>query len=293
MMRIALVQQRAAAADPQENLRRGVDACTQAAELGADLVVFPELWQIGYSACPEDEGRIQAWRDLAISDCDPWLGGFQKVARDHGIAVVPTFLREERAGVSNAAAVIDRSGQLRSVYRKVHLCDFSWERALTPGDGFEAVTIETAAGDVRLGVMICYDREFPEAARSLALDGAELIVCPNACMLCDDRMAQIRTRAFENSAALAVANYPLPHMNGRSCVFDGRAVAQGRPRDHRLAVAGPRADLVCADLDLAALREYRKDTIWGVSHRRPHAYRALTALRPPRPAGVGQNGAPR
>lgn len=292
-MRIALVQWRAASAAPEENLRRGLDACERAARTGADLVVFPELWQTGYAPCPEDPVAARGWADLAVEDTGPWLTEFRKAAARHRIAVVSTYLRAERSGVSDAAAVIDRSGTVVSVYRKVHVCDFTWERVLTAGDTFRAVTVDTAEGPVRLGVMICFDREFPESARALALDDAELIVCPNASFLCDDRLAQIRTRAFENATAVAVANYPLPTVNGRSCVFDGRAVEHARPRDHRLALAGAHQELLVADLDLTSLRAYRARTIWGGAHRRPGVYQALIETRTAHAAISPTNGAAR
>lgn len=71
--------------------------------------------------------------------------------------------------------------------------------------------------------MICYDREFPESARLLMLQGAELILVPNACPMELNRLAQLRARSFENMAAVATCNYPLgqPDCNGRSTVFDG------------------------------------------------------------------------
>ena len=67
------------------------------------------------------------------------------------------------------------------VLPKVHTCDFDMEAALTPGDDFYVCTLDTAKGDVRIGAMICYDREFPESARILMLKGAELILTSNAC----------------------------------------------------------------------------------------------------------------
>lgn len=76
---------------------------------------------------------------------------------------------------------------------------------------------------VRVGAMICYDREFPESARLLMLQGAELILVPNACPMELNRLAQLRARSFDNMAAVATCNYPLgqPDCNGRSTVFDG------------------------------------------------------------------------
>lgn len=236
---------------------------------------FPNCGRPG-TPLPDRRGGEQRWRDLATSVHAPWLGAFREAARSLGLAVVTTYMEAHGTGLSNAAAVIDAAGRVVDVYRKVHVCDFLWERVFTPGRRFAAATVETVAGPLRIGVIICFDREQPEACRALALDGAELIVCPNASLLCDDRIGQVRARAFENSVAVAVANYPLPRMNGRSCLFDGRAVHQNRPRDHTIALADGRSRLVLADLDLTALREYRTGSIWGAAHRRPAAYASLT-----------------
>ena len=189
--------------------------------------------------------------------------------------MVVTFLHRRDLGVTSAAAVIGADGNLVLVQDKVHVCDFSWEAVLAPGEGFRTATVPTRAGAVELGVMICFDREFPESARVLALSGAELITCPNACWLCDDRIGQFRCRAFENMTAVALANYPLPAGNGRSCVFDGIATAGGRPREHCQVMAGPRAGLTLADIDLEALRGYRATGLWQAARRRPAAYQPL------------------
>ncbi|MEW2085656.1 carbon-nitrogen hydrolase family protein [Streptomyces sp. NPDC005283] len=274
-MRLALVQRRAQPRAPEENLRRGLDACAEAAALGADLVVFPELWQTGYAPRPSDEAAAQRWKELAIDESGPWVGSFRDAAASNRLAVVVTYMERHVGQVADAAAVIDCRGDIAHIYRKVHTCDFTWEKAFVPGEQFRAVDVKTAAGEVRLGVMICFDREQPESCRALALAGAELVVCPNASLLCDDRVGQVRTRAFENSVALAVANYPMPRMNGRSCAFDGRAVHLGRPRDHTLALADGREQIVTSTLDLDALRAYRTASIWGAAHRRPHAYAPL------------------
>ena len=285
-MRITLVQLDASPGRPDVNLVAGIDAMADAGAAGADLVVFPELWQIRYTGCPvESEGR-DAWLRFAITDDDPWLVRFRETAATTGTAAVITYLRQTEAGPTNAAAVVDADGELVFVHDKVHLCDFSWEAVLTSGEEFRTGAVRTRAGTVQLGVMTCFDREFPESARVLALSGAELIVCPNACLLCDDRIGQLRARAFENMTAVAMANYPLPFMNGRSSAFDGISTQGDRPRDHGLVVAGPRPGLVHADLDLDWLRRYRAEGLWTAERRRPAAYRKLVA-----PAGM-RGGAP-
>lgn len=282
---VALVQWTATPATPAANLTRGLAAVETAARAGADVVLFPELWQVAYAPGPPGAGA--PWSGLAIGDDDPWLESFRDAARRHAVAVVVTYLQRWPGAPRNAATVVDRRGRDVLTYAKVHTCDFNpAEAAFTPGDAFPVADLDTAAGTVRVGVMICYDREFPESARELMLGGAELILTPNACELTDDRVGQFRARAFENMVAVAMANYPAPRWNGRSCAFDGMVAAEpdGPARDHRVAEAGPGEELVLARFDLDALRTYRRAETWGDAYRRPGAYPLLAAggaARPP------------
>jgi N-carbamoylputrescine amidase len=124
--------------------------------------------------------------------------------------------------------------------------------------------------------MICYDREFPEAARALMLSGAEMIVTPNACPLTDDRVGQFRARAFENMQAAATANYP--RFGGHSCAFDGMAfAAPAPPRNHRVAQARPGEEIVIARIDLDALRANRQVGPLTDAYRKPRCYRKIAA----------------
>ncbi|MBE2997226.1 carbon-nitrogen hydrolase family protein [Nocardiopsis sp. HNM0947] len=262
--------------DPDSNLHRGLDICREAAAEGADLLVFPEMWSTGYGTPPRAPDARFVWENLAIGPGSQWLEAFRGAARENDMAVVVTYLRDGVNGLGNAATLIDRRGRDLLTYNKVHTCDFTWEAGLTAGEEFDVVRLDTGTEHVDVGMMICFDREFPESARSLALGGAELVVTPNACLLCDDRVGQYRARAFENMAVHAMANYPAPRMNGRSCVFDGMAFRDGRPRDHRLVEADHRPGLVLADLDLRLLRKYRSAQIWGPGTRHPSAYSRLT-----------------
>ena len=99
-------------------------------------------------------------------------------------------------------------------YAKVHTCAFTNERLIAPGKGFDVATLETDKGPLEVGAMICYDRENPESARILAIKGAELVLVPNACLFEEHRVAQMKTRAFENMIALAMTNYPVSHPEG-------------------------------------------------------------------------------
>ncbi|WP_304450687.1 carbon-nitrogen hydrolase family protein [Nocardiopsis sp. YSL2] len=275
-MRIALAQHRAAVNDPDANLKRGLDICREAAAEGTDLLVFPEMWSTGYGTPPRVPDARAAWEACAMGPDSQWLEAFRRSAREHDMAVVVTYLQGGANGLGNAATLIDRQGRDLLTYTKVHTCDFTWEEALTPGGTFDVVRLDTGADHVDVGIMLCFDREFPEASRALALGGAELVVTPNACLLCDDRIGQFRARAFENMAAHAMANYPAPRMNGRSCVFDGMAFRDGRPRDHCLAEADHQPGMVLIDLDLRMLRHYRSTQVWGPNARHPGAYRRLT-----------------
>jgi predicted amidohydrolase len=115
------------------------------------------------------------------------------------------------------------------------------------------------------------------------LDGAELIVTPNACPLTDDRVGQFRARAFENMLAVATANYP--RFGGRSCAFDGMAFAPGggSPRDHRIAQSGAGEEITLARIDLGALRSYRRSQPLADAFRKPRSYARIAATSPPQP----------
>jgi predicted amidohydrolase len=162
-------------------------------------------------------------------------------------------------------------------YAKVHTCDFDREACLTPGDGFHVCRLDTAEGEVTIGAMICFDREFPESARILMLKGAELILTPNACQLEANRIGQFRARAFENMVGVAMANYAAPQENGHSVAFDGIAFADDGPRDTCVVEAGEEEGVYVAAFDMASLRAWRRREVWGNAYRKPRTYAPLTS----------------
>ena len=194
------------------------------------------------------------------------------------MAIAATYLERTAAGPRNVVTLFDGRGREVFTYAKVHTCSFDLpEQALVPGAEFPVARLETSAGPVAVGAMICFDREFPEAARLLALGGAELVLVPNACELEANRLGQVRARAFENMVAVAVANSPAPQENGHSTVVDPIAFdAEGRGRDPRVFEAGEGEDVCVVRLDLEALREWRRREVWGTKCRRPDTYGALT-----------------
>ena len=278
-LRIALLQIAAAGYDQAANLETGVAACRQAAEHGADIALFPEMWNIGYAFERDD---LERWQAQAVRRDGDFVGRFARLAGELGMAIAVTYLECGPGGPRNALTLFDRRGREVLTYAKVHTCAFDRpEVALAPGDAFAVVDLDSAAGPVRVGAMICFDREFPEAARILALEGAELILVPNACEMEANRLGQLRSRAFENRCAVALANYPASQHNGHSVVFDPIAFgADGASRDTRVFEAGADEGVYVAHLDLGALREWRRREVWSGAYRRPGCYARLTGEGP-------------
>ena len=273
-LHIALLQLAGSGYDREASLARGLAACRRAAAAGADVALFPELWSTGYSF---PDGDLGHWKEQAITRRDPWVVAHADLAAELGMAVAATYLERSPAGPRNTVTLFDRFGREALTYAKVHTCSFDLpEQALVPGTAFPVARLDTRAGTVAVGAMICFDREFPEAARVLALGGAELLLVPNACELEANRLGQVRARAFENMVAVAVANYAAPQENGYSTLVDPIAFdAEGRSRDTRVFEAGEAEDVCVVRLDLDALREWRRREAWGDQCRHPETYGAL------------------
>lgn len=287
MVRIALLQMNACGNDLRANLEKGEQFCRLAAELGADIALFPEMWSNGYSFFDAKEaGAREHWAAQAISQNDFFVTHFQNLARELNIAIALTYLERgssrtelrEQHAPRNSLALIDRRGEILFTYAKVHTCDFDVERALEDGKEFFVADLETQHGIVRVGAMICFDREFPESARVLMLRGAELILVPNACEMEINRLTQLRARAFENMAAIALTNYAAPQENGHSVAFDGIAFDENGSRDMCLLEADGSEGIFIAEFDLEKLRAYRAAEVWG-AYRKPHAYANLLSTR--------------
>ncbi len=264
----------------EENLAKGIRACREAKEQGADIALFPEMWSNGYRIYDRPP---EQWRAEAISADDGFILAFGKLAKELELAICVTFLEAWEGGPRNSLVLFDRLGEKRLAYAKVHTCDFGEERYLTPGEGFETAVLDTAKGPVKVGAMICYDREFPESARILMLKGAELILTPNACPMEINRLSQLRARAFENMTAIATCNYPgtVPDCNGGSSVFDGVAYLPQMEgsRDTCILQAGEEEGIYMAALDLDQLRAYREQEVHGNAYRHPEKYGPLTELK--------------
>ena len=166
------------------------------------------------------------------------------------MAIVITYLEKTDDLPKNSASLIDRHGEIMMTYSKVHTVDpFPMETAVQPGDDFYVADLDTKVGNVKVGIMTCYDREFPESARILMLKGAEVILTPNACGLDSLRLMQFQVRAWENSVATAMTNYArTPEnkgFNGRSCAFTARG--------KKILIAGENEGVYIANINLKEL----------------------------------------
>ena len=198
--RVALLQMTAGASQA-ENLEKGLAWCRRAKPMGADLALFPEMWSCGYAVERPDLEALAIRRDA------PFLLAFRDLAAELEMAIAVTYLERQDPAPRNTVTIFDRFGREALTYAKVHTCDFGDERKLGRGENFPVAQLDTAAGPVQVGAMICYDREFPESARLLMLAEAEIILVPNACPMELNRLTQLRARAFENMVGVATANY--------------------------------------------------------------------------------------
>ncbi len=293
VIKIALLQLTSCGADQNANKRKGEEFCRRAQNMGADIVLFPEMWNIGYTAYDSkvwdtgyepinisaDEVQLRAsWQAEAVNAEDDFVVHFKKLARELNMAIALTYLEKWTGEPRNSLSVIDRHGQIVLTYAKVHTCDFSLEAACTPGDDFYVATLDTLHGEVEIGAMICYDREFPESARILMLKGAEVILTPNSCELEQHRLRQFKTRAFENMVGLAMANYAAPQSNGHSIavgpmVFD----EHGESAETVIVEADEEEGIYIAEFDMEKIRSYRHRETWGNAYRKPGSYELLAS----------------
>lgn len=256
----------------QENLDKGVRNCIKAKEMGADIILFPEMWSNGYNL---NEG----FEKDAITLHSKFIESFKELAKKLEVAIGITFLEKTDDKPKNSIAVINYKGEIVLHYSKVHTCDFGDEINLSSGDNFYTTNLETKKGNVCVGAMICYDREFPESARILMLKGAEIILVPNACPMEINRISQLRGRAYENMLAIVTVNYPsqVPDCNGHSTAFDGIAYKEGisGSRDTKICETGEEETIMIASIPIDEIRNYREKEVHGNCYRHPAKYQEL------------------
>ncbi len=264
--------------DLEENISIGKKACMEAKEKGADIALFPEMWSDGYYL-PQDRTELE---QLAIRKDSEFINIFRDLAVELEMAIGITFLEDHDPAPLNSVIFFDRMGKEILHYSKVQICAFDAEKVLSGGDDFYVADLDFGRGTVKIGSMICFDREFPESARILMLKGAELILAPNACPMEINRLSALRTRAYENMVAVATCNYPdgQPDCNGHSSLFDGVPWLREEPgvRDMCVFEAPDDPGVYVAELNLDQLRTHRNNDVMGDKYRRPETYGILADI---------------
>lgn len=289
-IKIALVQKKAIPNEKERNLSLAVQYIREASYLGADIVLFPEMWSNGYAppfdgafdnpTDPAFEKERNEWLESAVLIESDYVTAVKDAASTYKIGVCATFLSKTKDKFQNTAIIIDRRGNILLNYAKVHTCDFSLEKLLQHGSEFKVCDFE----GIQIGVMICYDREFPESARVLMLKGAEIILVPNACDMNSLRINQLSTRAFENMVGVAMANYP-GNGWGCSCAFSPIVFDEnGNCLDNIIVKADDMSeDILIAEFDMNRIRTYRERETWGNAYRKPAAYSDLVSFEVKKP----------
>ncbi len=279
-IRIGLIQM-SAVSDPEKNFEKALSRIKEAARRGAQIVCLQELFRSPYFPQTEDaENFVLA---------EPIPGPSSKVlcgaAKKYGIVVVASLFEKRTAGLyHNTAIVIDADGTVLGKYRKMHIPDdpgYFEKFYFTPGDlGFQ--TFATRYG--KIGVLVCWDQWFPEAARLTALSGAEVLFYPTAIGWLDTEPAKVleiqrsawqliqRGHAVANGVYLVAVNRVGKEEKIR---FWGSSFVSG-PFGELLAEAGSEEEVLVVDCNLEKIQETREQ--WPfLRDRRIDAYEPLTA----------------
>ena len=257
MPRILLAQAKPRLLDKQSNLETMERFMKSASEQEADLVLFPELFLTGYFT-------REYTREMAEDLNGPSIQQLRNMAKLYRIKVVFGFPEKKEDRLYNSACFIGEKGEILGTYQKVHLWDEE-PQYFEAGSSFPVW--DTNIG--KIGIMICYDTEFPESARTLALKGAEIILAPTANMAPFQHVQQlyIQTRAAENQIFVATTNQIGME---ESTLFFGESAAAG-PYGQLLVKAGDREQELLVEMDLNLVKESRKFPFY-LKDRRPQHY---------------------
>lgn len=263
-LKIAVLQMKSLNRQPQKSTDIVMDKMVEAAKNNADILLLPEAFLTGYV--------LPMSNDEALSDGNPYLQQICDAARKLHIGVVATAITKGVEKPKNSALVIDKNGKILMKYSKVHTCDFADEACLESGDTFQVCDFH----GIKLGVMICYDREYPESARILMLKGAEIILVPNDCGSMKPRLGALSTRAYENMVGVVMAN-PNGENAGNSCAFSPICWdEEGKCVDNVLLMADDLSEgLFYAVFDMDEVRGYREREMMGNTFRKVNAYSSL------------------
>jgi N-carbamoylputrescine amidase len=283
-VKLGLIQT-ACSADPDANLKKTLALAERAARRGAQIICTQELFRSQYFCQSEDHDNFK----LAEPIPGPSTDAFRKLAKKHQAVVIASLFEKRAAGVyHNTAAVIDADGSLLGIYRKMHIPDdpLYYEKFyFTPGDlGFKAWP--TRYG--KIGVLICWDQWYPEAARLTALQGAQILFYPTAIGWHPGEKKKYgerqhnswetiqRAHAIANGCYVAVANR-IGHekLAGKGIEFWGQSFVAGTSGEILAKTGAHKEEILIVPVDLAKVDTAR--THWPfLRDRRIDAYENLT-----------------
>ena len=260
--RVAVLQMRSVNREYERNIKTIIKYMSDAKQNSADILLLPECFITGYDLTIDNAS--------AITEND--LAPLCEKAKELSIGLVATALTKGESNPQNSAFVISKDGKILMKYAKVHTCDFADEKVLESGTEFKVCDFD----GVKIGIMICYDREYPESARVLMLKGAEIILVPNDCGSMRPRLQALSTRAYENMCGVAMAN-PNGENAGNSCAYSPICWDRnGECIDNTLLLADAEtAGIFYADFDMDSIRTYREREMMGNTFRKVKAYAEL------------------
>jgi beta-ureidopropionase len=278
-VRAALIQAQANMSK-QDAVDKHIKMIADAAAQGAQVVGLQEIFHGPYF-CAEQDPK---WYETAEPETGPTVRRMREVAREHGIVLIVPWYEEEQPGVYyNTACVIERDGTIVGKYRKTHIPQVGpcfWEKFYFKPGNLGYPVFDTSAG--RIGLIICYDRHFPEVARELGIKGAEIVFNPSATVESLSRYLwelEQPAHAVANGFWMAASNRVGIEAPLNPAKFYGSSYFCS-PRGKLIAQASDSEDeVLVADLDLDEIREVR-NTWQFFRDRRPETYGELVAQLP-------------
>ncbi|WP_210526756.1 N-carbamoylputrescine amidase [Rubellimicrobium arenae] len=274
----------AASEEPSENLDKAEAVVRAAAAGGARLILLQELFETRYFCITEEPRHLGLAQPF---EGNPLIARFADLARELGVVLPVPFFEKAGQAHFNSVAVVDADGRVLGVYRKSHIPQnpgYEEKFYFSPGDtGFRVW--ETAVG--RIGVGICWDQWFPEAARAMALMGAEILLYPSAIGSEPELPGYdsqphwetvMRGHAAANLMPLVASNRIGDEpQGGREVMFYGSSFIAGPAGEILAKGSRDREEIVTATIDLEACAQMRAG--WGLFRdRRPDLYGRLNAL---------------
>jgi predicted amidohydrolase len=267
-LRIALLQSSGRPGYVATNLKVLDDAARRAAEAGAGLLVCPEMFLTGYAIGVSEVHRLAESADGEGADA------VADIAARHGLAIHYGYPERDGDQVFNSAQLIDSTGTRLANYRKTHLFGGFEQDCFVPG---EQTVVQAELAGLRIGLMICYDVEFPENVRAHALAATDLLLVPTAQMHPFEFVAEslVPVRAFESQLYIAYVNRTGPEGEGETAFeFVGLSCLAG-PDGATRTRAGRGEELVLGEVDAALLRASRETNPY-LRDRRPGLYGSLS-----------------